>query len=53
MTLADILKHVFTDKDLTKEVDSYTVTHTNTDNYSIEIDKGSITLQVVKGDSNE
>ena len=48
MTLQDILKHVFTDKDLTKEVDTYTVTHTSTDNYAIDIDNGSITLQVVK-----
>lgn len=50
MTLADVLKHVFTDKDLTKEVDSYTVTHTNTDNYTIEADK-TLTLQVVKKNS--
>lgn len=48
MTLQDILKHVFTDKDLTNEVDSYTVSHTNTDNYTIEVEKGKIQLQVVK-----
>lgn len=49
MTLAEVLKHVFTDKDLTNEVDSYTVTHTNTDNYTIET-KG-ITLQITKKNS--
>lgn len=48
MTLADILKHVFTDKDLTKEVEVYTVTHTNADNYTINVDKGNLTIQVVK-----
>lgn len=48
MTLAEILKHVFTDKDLTKEVDSYTVTHTNTDNYTIEVDNKHLTVQVTK-----
>jgi hypothetical protein len=47
MTLAEILKHVFTDKDMTEEVSQYTVTHTNTDNYTVEIDK-KITLQVTK-----
>lgn len=46
MTLAEVLKHVFTDKDLTNEVDSYTVSHTNTDNYTIETKE--ITLQVTK-----
>lgn len=46
MTLQDILKHVFSDKDLTNEVDSYTVTHTNTDNYTIETNE--ITIQVTK-----
>ena len=48
MTLQDILKHVFTDKDLTKEVEGYSVTHTNTDNYTIEVDNSSLTIQVVK-----
>lgn len=48
MTLAEVLKHVFTDKDLTNEVDSYTVSHTNTDNYTIEVEKGKIQLQVTK-----
>ena len=48
MTLAEVLKHVFTDKDLTKEVEMYTVTHTNTDNYTIEVEKNKLTLQVVK-----
>lgn len=46
MTLAEVLKHVFSDKDMTQEVSSYTVTHTNTDNYTIET-KGII-LQVTK-----
>lgn len=46
MTLQDILKHVFSDKDLTEEVNSYTVTHTNTDNYTIETK--DITIQVTK-----
>ena len=49
MNLAEVLKHVFSDKDLTNEVNSYTVTHTNTDNYTIET-KG-ITLQVTKNNS--
>ncbi len=48
MTLAEVLKHVFSDKDLTKEVESYAVTHTNTDNYTIEVEKNNLTLQVVK-----
>ena len=46
MTLAEVIKHVFSDKDMTEEVNSYTVTHTNSDNYTIEA-KG-ITIQVVK-----
>lgn len=46
MTLQDILKHVFCDKDLTDEVNSYSVSHTNTDNYTIETDK--LTIQVTK-----
>lgn len=46
ITIADILKHVFSDKDMTEEVNQYTVSHTNTDNYTIEA-KG-ITLQVTK-----
>ena len=46
MTLQDILKHVFSDKDMTEEVNSYTVTHTNSDNYTIEAK--DITIQVVK-----
>lgn len=47
MTLAEVLKHVFSDKDLTNEVDSYTVTHTNTDNYTIEAGT-KLTLQITK-----
>ncbi len=47
MTLAEVLKHVFSDKDMTEEVNSYTVTHTNSDNYTIEVDN-KITLQVTK-----
>ena len=50
MTLAEVLKHVFTDKDLTKEVESYAVTHTNTDNYTIEVN--SLTLQVTISKDN-
>ena len=46
MTLAEVIKHVFSDKDMTEEVNSYTVTHTNSDNYTIEA-KG-ITIQVTK-----
>lgn len=46
MTLQDILKHVFSDKEMTEEVNSYTVTHTNTDNYTIETNK--LTIQVTK-----
>lgn len=46
MTLAEVLKHVFSDKDMTEEVNSYTVSHTNTDNYTIETKE--ITIQVVK-----
>lgn len=46
MTLQDILKHVFSDKEMTEEVNSYTVSHTNTDNYTIETKE--ITIQVVK-----
>lgn len=46
MTLQDILKHVFSEKDMTEEVNQYTVTHTNSDNYTIEA-KG-ITIQVTK-----
>jgi hypothetical protein len=48
MTLAEVLKHVFTDKDLTKEVNNYSVTHTNTDNYIVELEGGSIIIQVTK-----
>lgn len=48
MTLAEVLKHVFTDKDLTKEVNNYSVTHTNSDNYTVELEGGSIILQVTK-----
>lgn len=47
MTLQDILKHVFSDKDMTEEVNKYAVTHTNSDNYTIEIN-GKIVLQVTK-----
>lgn len=47
MTLAEVLKHVFTDKDMTEEVVNYSVTHTNTDNYTVEVDK-KITIQVMK-----
>jgi hypothetical protein len=47
MTLAEVLKHVFSDKDMTEEVNSYTVTHTNSDNYTIE--SQNITIQVKKG----
>lgn len=50
MTLAEVLRHVFSDKDMTQEVSSYALTHTNTDNYTIET-KG-IVLQVTK-QSNE
>jgi hypothetical protein len=46
MTLAEVLKHVFSDKEMTEEVNSYTVTHTNTDNYTIETNE--ITIQVTK-----
>lgn len=46
MTLQEVIKHVFSDKDLTNEVNSYTVTHTNTDNYTIETN--GITIQVTK-----
>lgn len=46
MTLQDILKHVFSDKEMTEEVNSYTVTHTNSDNYTIETKE--ITIQVTK-----
>ena len=46
MTLQDILKHVFSDKEMTEEVNSYTVTHTNTDNYTVETKE--ITIQVTK-----
>lgn len=46
MTLAEVIKHVFSDKDMAEEVNSYTVTHTNSDNYTIEA-KG-ITIQVTK-----
>lgn len=46
MALAEILKHVFSDKDLINEVNSYTVTHTNSDNYTIETKE--ITIQVTK-----
>ncbi len=46
MTLAEVIKHVFSDKDMTKEVNSYTVTHTNSDNYTIEAE--GITIQVTK-----
>ena len=48
MTLQDILKHVFSDKDMTKEVNSYTVSHTNTNNYTVELEGGSIIIQVTK-----
>lgn len=46
MTLQDILKHVFSDKEMTEEVNSYTVSHTNSDNYTIETNE--ITIQVTK-----
>ena len=46
MTLQDILKHVFSDKEMTEEINSYTVTHTNSDNYTIETKE--ITIQVTK-----
>lgn len=46
MTLADILKHVFSEMDMAKEVNKYTVTHTNTDNYVIEVN--GILIQVTK-----
>jgi hypothetical protein len=47
MTLAEVLKHVFSDKDMTEEVNSYMETHTNSDNYTI--DAKNITIQVKKG----
>lgn len=46
MTLQEVIKHVFSDKDMTEEVISYMVTHTNTDNYTIEAK--DITIQVTK-----
>lgn len=46
MTLQEIFKHVFSDKDMTEEVEKYTVTHTNSDNYTIETKE--ITIQVTK-----
>lgn len=46
MTLAEVIKHVFTEKNMTEEVNNYSVTHTNNDNYTIEA-KG-ITIQVTK-----
>ena len=46
MKLQDILKHVFSDKEMTEEVNSYSVTHTNSDNYTIETKE--ITIQVTK-----
>lgn len=46
MTLQEILKHVFSDKEMTEEVNSYSVTHTNSDNYTIETNE--ITIQVTK-----
>lgn len=48
MTLAEVLEHVFTDKDLIKEVGCYSVTHTSTDNYTISVENGTLTIQVVK-----
>ena len=42
MTLQDILKHVFSDKEMTEEVNSYTVSHTNSDNYTIETNEITI-----------
>lgn len=47
MNLAEVLKHVFSDKDLTEEVIDYKVTHTNTDNYTIEAGT-KLTLQITK-----
>ena len=46
MTLKEVLDHVFSDKEMTDEVNSYSVSHTNSDNYTIETNE--ITIQVTK-----
>ena len=47
MTLAEVLKHVFTEEDLIKEVTDYKVTHTTTNNYVIDTDN-KLSIQVIK-----